>query len=366
MLMKKRMLTGLLSTLVITALAGCGGNAATQAPGVTQAPEIQKPAEQKPTEPAKTEEAATEKGLEGELTIYTSQPEADIQALVEAFNKRQPDIQVNIFRSGTEEVVSKILAEKQANAVQADVLLVSDTATFETLKSEDLLLSYQSPELEGIDASYYDKDNTYTGTKIISTGIIVNRDTVKEEIAGFKDLLKEEYKDQLIMPSPLYSGAAAYNLGVLTRTEGIGWEFYEALKQNGVTVDKGNGAVQKAVVSGQNGLGIIVDYMAIRAQKDGAPVEFIYPEEGSLIVTEPVGITKESKNQEMAKAFVDFILSDEGQEKTAEIGYTPIKSGVKAPEGFRGADEITNLTYDIQVLVETRESDKEKFSELFQ
>ncbi|AKL97278.1 ABC-type Fe3 transport system, periplasmic component [Clostridium aceticum] len=304
--------------------------------------------------------------LNGVLTVYTSQPEADIQALVESFNTVYPDIKVDIFRSGTEEVVSKVLAEKEVNAVQADVLLVADAPTFEMLKSKDLLMSYASPELAGISDDFYDEENTYTGTKIISTGIIVNTDVVNDKVESFADLTKKELDDSLIMPSPLYSGAAAYNLGVLTRTEGVGWEFYESLKSNGIIVEKGNGAVQSAVVSGQKGAGIIIDYMALRAKADGAPVEFVYPKEGSLIITEPVAILKNTKNEELAKTFVDYILSVEGQKATAAIGYTPIKSGVAAPEGFKTADEIKNLTYELSILVENRDTDKEKFSQMFQ
>lgn len=148
-------------------------------------------------------------------------------------------------------------------------------------------MSYESPELSEIDPSFYDADHTYTGTKIISTGIAVNTDVISNIPESLADLTKAEYKDELIMPSPLYSGAAAYNLGVITRTDGLGWEFYQGLKDNGVKVDKGNGAVQKAVVAGENGLGLLVDYMAIRSKNDGAPIEFVYPSEGSLCVTEP-------------------------------------------------------------------------------
>ena len=133
------------------------------------------------------------------------------------------------------------------------------------------------------------------------------------------------------MPSPLYSGAAAYNLGVMTRNDALGWDYYEALKENGVTVDKGNGAIQKSVVAGEKAAGVIVDYMAVRSKQEGAPVEFVYPEEGSPCVTEPIGILKDTKNEELAKAFVDYVLSDKGQELAASIGYTPIKEGVKAP-----------------------------------
>jgi len=310
-------------------------------------------------------EESEEKDLSGEMTVYTSQPEEDIQALIQVFNQEYPKITVNVFRSGTEEIVSKVLAEKQTNSVLADVLLVADAATFETLKNEDLLMSYESPELEGISSDYYDSEHMYTGTKIISTGIIVNKDMVSEPVTSLKDLTDASVKGNVIMPSPLYSGAAAYNLGVITRTD-LGWSFYESLKDNDVEVVKGNGAVQTAVVAGEKACGVIVDYMALRSKADGANVEFVYPQEGSMCVTEPIGIVKGTQNEELAKAFVDFILSDDGQQATAEIGYTPIKSGVSAPDGFKTVDEIKNLTYDINTLVETREADKEKFAEMFQ
>ena len=81
---------------------------------------------------------------------------------------------------------------------------------------------------------------------------------------------------------------------------------------------------------------------------------------------EPIGIVAGTKNEAAAESFVDFILSEDGQKAAAEIGYTPIRKGVAAPEGLKSADEITNLTYDLPTLVETRDSDKEAFSKMFE
>lgn len=322
----------------------------------------EEPAVEEADQPEETEASSEAKGS---INLYTSQPEADAQKLIEAFNALYPDVTVNVFRSGTEEVISKVIAEKEANAIQADVLLVADAATFESLKAQDLLLEYASPELENIDPSFYDVDHQYTGTKIISTGIAVNTELVTDAPTALADLIKPEYKDELVMPSPLYSGSAAYNLSVITRTDGLGWEFYEGLKENNVMVGKGNGSVQEALLNNQKGLGILVDYMALRAKAGGAPIDFIYPSEGSLTVTEPIGIVKESDVPELGKLFVDFILSEAGQTVTAEIGYTPIRKGITPPEGFKSADEITNLTYDIATLVSERENDKTKFADMF-
>lgn len=74
------------------------------------------------------------KEVSGELNFYTSQPDEDAQRLVTAFNEKYPDVKVNTFRSGTEEVIAKLQAEKEAGNIQADVLLVADAVTFESLK----------------------------------------------------------------------------------------------------------------------------------------------------------------------------------------------------------------------------------------
>jgi len=304
--------------------------------------------------------------LEGRMTLYTSQPERDVTKLIAAFNELHPDVAVDVFRSGTEEVVSKVRAEHTVQSVLADVLLVADSVTFESLKEDGMLLPYDTPEMKGIPEEYLDKDRTYAGTKIISTGIIYNTTKVKEPPVSFADLAKSEYKDSIIMPSPLYSGAAAYNLGVMTRTEGLGWEFYEALKANNIRIEKGNGAILTAVVAGEKACGLVVDFMTVRSKRDGAPVEFVYPLEGSPAVTEPIGILKTTEVPELAKAFVDFVLSAEGQKVAAEMGYTPVKDGVEAPEGLKSVGEIKSMVYDIAVLKEAREAEKARFSAMFQ
>jgi len=312
------------------------------------------------------EPAAPTDGPQGELVVYTSQPEKDVQQLIEAYNKVYPQVKVVTFRSGTEEVISKVMAEKKVGAVQADVLLVADVSTFEGLKGEGLLAPYESPELKAIDAAYYDAEHMYVGTKAMATGLMINTEKIGDRPTRWTDLLSPAYAGQLVMPSPLYSGAAAYNLGVILQQDTLGWGWYEGLKANRIKVEKGNGAVQKAVQSGEKAVGIVVDYLAHRAKAAGAPVEFIYPQEGSLVITEPIGIVAGTPHRKAAESFVDFILSKEGQEVTARIGYTPIRKDVAPPQGYRSVDELHALPADIGRMVRERAADKEQFARLFQ
>ncbi|WP_394121947.1 ABC transporter substrate-binding protein [Planococcus donghaensis] len=312
-----------------------------------------------------TEPAENGEGISGTLDFYTSQPDADAQALVDAFKEQNPEVEVSIFRSGTEEVVSKIQAENQGGNIQADVLLVADSVTFENFKAEELLLAYESPESEAIDEAFVDPDGTYAGTKIMATGLIVNTNEVTDLPTSWSILTDEATSGQAVMPSPLYSGAAAYNLGVMTRQDGLGWEFYESLRANDITITQGNGAVLESVATGEKNYGMIVDYLAARAKSDGSPVELVYPEEGVPVITEPVGIMANTENEDAAKAFVDFILSEEGQQLASELGYTPIREGVEAPEGLKTLDEMTILDAEAVELLETRDEDKAEFGQIF-
>jgi iron(III) transport system substrate-binding protein len=314
-----------------------------------------------------TNNAATENveaKVEGTLDFYTSQPDADAAKLVEGFNEKYPDVEIEIFRSGTEEVISKIQAEKLAGDVQADVLLVADAVTFESLKEEDMLVEYQSEEAEAIPSEFVDPDGTYYGTKVMATGIVVNTENVKELPTSWEVLTSEGSKGKIIMPSPLYSGAAAYNLGVLTRQDSFGWNFYANIQANEVQVTKGNGDVLKGVAGGEKDYGMIVDYLAARAAQEGSPVEFVYPTEGVPVITEPIGIMNGTDNEAAAQAFVDFVLSEEGQKLAAELGYSPIREGIEAPEGLKTIEELTVISADMKELYKAREDDKKKFEEI--
>ena len=226
-----------------------------------------------------------------------------------------------------------------------------------------MLASYRSPYADEIDPVYDDPDHTYYGTKVMATVIAYN--TVLARPLESWSALASLRPGQVAMPSPNYSGAAVYNLGVFTRTQGIGWEWYDSLRRGRVLMTQGNGAVLRSVASGERPYGIIVEYLAIRAKQEGSPIDIVYPKEGVPVITEPVGIVKSTRNLEAAQAFVDFLLSKEGQELAAEMGYMPLRADVAPPAGFPSLSQIRVLPADTTLLVQQREADKERFNEMF-
>ena len=307
---------------------------------------------------------ATAQDVKGKLVLYTSQPERDAAQTVAAFKRAQPGVDVEVFRSGTTEVMSKLAAEFAAGQPKPDVLLLADAATMETLKKDGRLSAYPQAKLDGLAPGSFDPDRTYFGSKLITTGIAVNA-AAKTRPSSWADLMKPEYKGQIAMPSPLYSGAAAIMLGTMSTRADLGWNFFEKLKASDAVAVRGNGAVLNAVATGEKSYGVLVDFMAFNAKAKGSPIEFIFPAEGLPAVTEPVAVLRTTQNAAAARAFVDFILSDEGQKLAVSMGYIPAKASVGMPAWYPAGTKINLMPTDITGVVQTNSANLKRFAELF-
>jgi iron(III) transport system substrate-binding protein len=300
----------------------------------------------------------------GRIVLYTSQPERDAAQTVAAFRRAHPAVDVEVFRSGTTEVMAKLAAEFAAGAPKPDVLLLADAATMETLKKDGRLLPHPGAKVAGLDAGLYDADRTYFGSKLITTGIVVHT-AAKARPSSWADLAKPEYQGQIAMPSPLYSGAAAIMLGTMTTRPDLGWNWFEKLKTGGAVAVRGNGAVLTAVANGEKTYGVLVDFMAFNAKAKGSPIDFILPAEGLPAVTEPVAILRTTQNPAGARAFVDFILSDEGQKLAVSMGYIPANAGAGMPAWMPAGMQIRLMPSDIPQIVERNSANLKRFAQIF-
>ena len=308
--------------------------------------------------------SASAQAPKGKLVLYTSQPERDAAQTTAAFRNAYPGVDVEVFRSGTTEVMAKLAAEFVAGQSKADVLLIADAASMETLKKDGRLLAYPEAKVAGFEPGTYDADKFYFGSKLITTGIAVNT-AAKGRPASWNDLAKIENKGQIAMPSPLYSGAAAIMLATMTARSDLGWAFFEKLKAADTVAVRGNGAVLTAVASGEKPYGVLVDFMAFNAKAKGSPIDFIFPAEGVPAVTEPVAMLKTAQNPAAARAFIDFILSDDGQKLALAMGYIPAKAGSGAPAWLPPGTKIKVMPTDIGKVVQTNSANLKRFAELF-
>lgn len=299
----------------------------------------------------------------GKLVLYTSQPQSDAEQTVAAFEKANPGVKVEWVRNGTSQLMNKLEAEFTAGAPAPDVLLIADAMSMETLKGQGRLAAHPTAKVGALPAGTYDKDKTYFGTKLITTGIVAHKSAKLP--ASWNDILGPDAKGKVTMPSPLYSGAAAIHVGTLTADKAFGWDYFDKLAKNGAVAVRGNGDVFKAVASGEKIYGVVVDFMALREQVKGSPVVFVFPKEGVTAVTEPVAILKTAKNTTEAKAFVDFLLSEAGLALATAQGYLGLDAKATPPAGFPKLDQIKLMNSDIPGIVKADQDNKKKFADLF-
>jgi iron(III) transport system substrate-binding protein len=301
---------------------------------------------------------------EGKLVLYTSQPNQDAQQTIDAFKAKYPKVDITFVRDGTPRIVAKLRAEMEAGAAQADILLIADAVTMEDLKKGGHLLAYPDADVAPYAAGVHDKDKTWFATKLITTGIIYNT-RASFQPQSWTDLLRDETKGQVVMPSPLASGAALIHAATLTSNLAEGWGYYVKLKTNGAVAASGNGDVLKQVAGGEKLFGMVVDFMAIREKAKGAPVAFVFPKEGVSAIGEPVAILKSTKNPDAARAFIAFLLSKDGQELALKQGYVPAHPQVALPAGFPDRNDIKLMPFDpVKALADAKDNTR-RFSDIF-
>lgn len=302
---------------------------------------------------------------EGRLVLYTSQPNTDAQQTVDAFKARNPKVEISFVRDGTPRIMAKLRAEFEAGAPQADVLLIADSVTMEGLKAEKRLLAHEAADVSAYPAGIHDPQKMWFATKLITTGIAYN---VKAPLkpSSWTDLTRPEAKNLVAMPSPLNSGAALIHAMTLAGNLPGGWGYYEKLQANGALAAGGNGDILRQVAAGEKLYGMIVDFMPIREKAKGAPVAFVFPSEGVSAVGEPVAILSTTKNPQAAKAFVDFLISKEGQELALKQGYVAAHPDVALPAGYPGRDAIKLMPFDAAKALAGEAAARKRFSAIFE
>ena len=180
--------------------------------------------------------------------------------------------------------------------------------------------------------------------------------------ADWSELSDEKYKDQLAIPDPEKSGACKdFVAGFVNK---YGWDAIEGMAKNGMTVPGANKAALEAVTTGEVGALVAgVDYNAYSSIAKGEPLAIYYPAGGTVVNPRPAMILKTAPNVENAKAFVDYLFSDEAQELVAKAYLLPGRSDVKC-DGRTNLDEITQIECDWDKMQEIAADSAKKINEI--
>lgn len=322
----KKTWIGKLTVLALTAtlFAGCGSNKDdNKVASSTPTTEASKPVA---TEQASTP-AATEppRKLDGKLTVYIGFQEDHAIKAIELFTK-ETGIKAEMIRLSAGEILAKVRAEK--DNPQAGVWYGGPADTFVQAASEGLLEPYVSPASSVIDAKYKDPNGNWTGIYVGAVGIASNKEFLQkkgiEAPDSWADLLDPKLKGEIVMASPASSGTAYTTIYSILKTHGDEEKGFEYLKKLHTQIQQyttSGSAPGRMVGMGEAGVGILFAHDIIKYQVEGFDnLVLTFPEEGTGYETGAVAIIKNSKDQELAQAFIDWSLGVSAQELGKTVG----------------------------------------------
>ena len=289
--------------------------------------------------------SGTALSLEGTLTIVTSYPPDTTNTFKAAFEKKYPGVKVEMLKKKTTAGIKYLQEISDSNS--ADMFWASAPDAFEVLKGDDLLVKYEV-KVSGIPKNVgsfpiNDPDGYYKGFAASGYGIMWNTRYLKAKKlpnpAEWSDLKDPIWHGHVGMSAPSRSGTT--HLTVETLIQGMGWDAgwaeWKAIAGNFKTVTERSFGVPDGVNSGQFGAGIVIDFFGLSSQASGFPVEFNYPRVTTLVPAN-IAIVKNAPNQAAAAAFIEYLLSNEGQEllldpKIRRLPVNP-QTYAKAPADF--------------------------------
>lgn len=263
------------------------------------------------------------------ITFYTAGPGNLAEALASAF-EAQTGTRVNVFQGTTGQVMARLEAE-QANP-QADVVVSASWASAKDMHDRGLLLEYQSAHAATVPD--YLKHSHYTAQGISALAITWNSQSGTPRPADWSDLALPAYRDLVTMPDPAQSGSAFDLISGLEAARGEdAWSLLAALSENQMIVPGPNAAALNPVLQGAKAAVFgAVDYISYGRAAAGESIEVIVPDSGTVIAPRPMMILASTRQEDSAKAFVDFVLSEQGQELVAATYLMPARTDV---EGLR-------------------------------
>ena len=351
--MKKKILALVLALVMALSLAACGNS-------------------NTPTTSGSASGSGDEPTLSGDLVLYCTMTENDIQALLDCFNEVYPDINVEVVNGSAGELVTRLQGE--ASNPVGD-LVWGGMAASDGDRYADIFESWVSVHDAENMPGYTSPNGLYSMDHLSTVCFCVNTELEAElglNIQSYEDLLDPKLEGKIIFSDPNSSSAAWNNVSNIMAVYGNdseeAWTYIEGLMKN-LVIAGSSSACFKSVQQGEYVVGLTYEDGAITLVKDGATnIKMVYPAEGSSAFAFAAAIVKNAPHMDAAKAMIEWLQSAEGQSYRANyvgtVRFTN-ENVVVEQSWLPESDTIHWVTRDIDWLIANKTAMLDKWSELY-
>lgn len=311
----------------------------------------------------------------GSLVIYS--PNSDALVDVTDVFAEKYGIEVEVLSMGTGECLERIVSEKD-NPL-ADVLY-GGLNYANTISYKDYFEPYVAAGDDKLPEAYQNTGGIATHYCLDgSAALLVNVDEYTKlgldinEFKGYQDLMRPELKDHIAMGDPAKSSSAWAELTNMLLVMGdqpydeAAWKWVEGFIGQFSAVLSSSSAIYKGTVSGEYVVGVSYEDPCVGLLVNGAEnVKLVYPEEGAVWLPAGAGIVKNAPNMKNAKLFMDWLISEEGQNEIAKTTARPVNTEIANTTDKMLPFSQINVAYeDIALCGENKKQWQARWTDIF-
>ncbi len=306
------------------------------------------------------------------LTIYAGLME-DHAILAAREFEEATGVKTNFVRMSSGETLARILAEKEN--MSASIWYGGPVDAYIAAMADDMLVPYVSPNADQIPDQFKDPEGYWTGIYSGYLGFVLDKEWFEENNydypTSWQDLLKPEFKGQIVTAHPGSSGTAYTMLATLIQLMGEdeAMEYVSKFNQQIRQYTKSGTAPGRMVGLKEIPIGITFLHDAVKYRIEGfKDIVISAPSEGTGFEIGGVAILNGGPDQEAAKKFVDWALTKEAQELGSVVGSYQFLTNPNAqpPEEAQELASTKLIDYDFVWAGTNRSALVEKFNEATQ
>ncbi len=264
---------------------------------------------------------------EGQVVWYTSIGLEDGNEILKRFHEKYPFINVKMYRTGSENMLTRVLAEAKAGKQLWDVICTAGVESL-IIQKKGLLAKYQSPHRPYYAEGFKDREGYWTDLYVTLNVVGYNVRLVppKEIPRAWEDLLHPRWKGKMGMDTKAFEwfGSMVKIMG-----EEKGLDYMKRLAEQNITFRTGRVVTSQLMAAGELAIGITQHNQRIEEMKKrGAPIEWVALDP---VIPEihPMMIYARAPHPNAARLFVDYLLSREGQTVVASFYRIPSRRDVE-------------------------------------
>jgi iron(III) transport system substrate-binding protein len=263
---------------------------------------------------------------EGEIVFYTSLSLTDYPKILPHFEKSYPFIKTNTYRATPSGLFTRVDTEARTGRFAADVIGSAPVEMWQ-LKQRKLSASYLSPERRALQPGSFDAEGYWQAFDVTPLALAFNTKQVPANDAprSYADLLHPKWKGRMSLGTEEYTW---FNILLESMGKQKGLDYMQALAKQELHMP-GSSSVMRVqlMLAGESAIAIAARGRRVSEYKQqGAPIDYRIPYAG-----EPnfVTLMQRAPHPFSAVLFIDWMLSEEGQTRMAEVGRLSVRRGIK-------------------------------------